>query len=133
MLRQAVLACHLFFLQKQLKSLLVRIERRSFFWQALVLISGLLTISLLPAVHVRCKSLEVLTEYLADSQSDTAELIVTLATRIWRTATATEVLELAAEVLPAGEFTDLCRWVQCHYPLIFVAFHSRATSQDFYA
>ena len=86
------------------------------------------TIPLLPAVHVKCKALEDLTEYLAPLETAASRRILELATRIWTSATATEVLELSREILPEADFRDLVRWVRCHYPLIYLAFRSRSAS-----
>ena len=61
-------------------------------------------------------------------QTDTSRKILDLATRIWGSATAIEVLEHSQEVLPEAEFADLVRWVQLHYPLVFLAFQHRVFS-----
>ena len=88
-------------------------------------------ISLLPAVHVRCKTLEVLTEFLAPSETLQSSRIVDLATHIWSAATAVEVLELAKEILSVEEFQELLQWIRCHYPLIFLAYNgSEQTSEE---
>ena len=87
-------------------------------------------IPLLPAVHVKCKALEDLTEYLAPLETAASRRILELATRIWTSATATEVLELSQEILPEADFRDLARWVRCHYPLIYLASRSRAESRE---
>ena len=86
------------------------------------------TIPLLPATHIRCKAIEDLTEYLIPLQTGTSRRILDLATRIWGSTTAIEVLEHSQEVFPEAEFTDLIRWVQLHYPLVFLAFQHRVIS-----
>ena len=91
--------------------------------------SGLAIIPLLPAVHVKCKALEDLTEFLAPLDTAASRRILELATAIWTTATAIEVLGFSQEILPEAEFSDLAGWVRCHYPLIYLAFQSQAVSQ----
>ena len=81
-------------------------------------------------MHVKCKALEDLTEYLAPITTPEAERIVELATVIWSSSTAVEVLGFAAEVLPAREFAELGLLVRAHYPLIFVAYQSNFDDSD---
>ena len=51
------------------------------------------TIPLLPTTHIRCKAIEDLSEYLLPLQTASSRTILDLATRVWGSATAIEVLE----------------------------------------
>ena len=79
---------------------------------------------------MKCKALEDLSEHLAPSNTPEARRIVLLATLIWTSSTAVEVLGFAEEVLPPSEFSDLSLWVRGYYPLIFAAYQGKQHISD---